>query len=95
MNVKREAAISAMHTLKEYLRNERPQWTLERPTAEGFYWLRLGGKSSTMVVHIHFDLSMTYPRLVVQIGEPGVGLAAELRNFCGCQWAGPIEMPAN
>lgn len=75
----------------------RPVWTGKRPTLPGYYWLRdRDGNDRPYVVEVSQDYSEDSAPLVVQEYRPedrGVQyLSAEI--YDGCQWAGPLEMPA-
>lgn len=91
----RDTAITAVQTLHEFLRTSRPQWTHETPSKEGFYWVRGSKRDHTMVVEVRVDYSEKDTPFVVQSGHPSDTGVQYLRDYQGCQWAGPIEMPQN
>ncbi len=91
----RDTAIAAVHTLHDFLRDSRPQWTHEMPTREGYYWTRGAKRDHTMVVEVRVDYSIVSTPFVVQVGHPADTGIQFLASYQGCQWAGPIEAPLN
>lgn len=89
----RDTALNAVQTLQDFLRSTVPLWTYQRPTKEGFYWVRGAKREHTMVVEIRIDYSETNTPLVVQAGHPADAGVQYLTSYQGCQWAGPIEQP--
>lgn len=91
--MKIDSAINALHTLQEFFRNLTPVWTTDMPTREGYYWMRGSKRDEVTVVKVRIDHSEPTLPFVVQAGHPADTGVQYLRDYRGCQWAGPIDPP--
>lgn len=89
----RDLAVASVQMLHAYLRNSRPQWSHVMPIREGYYWMRESRKDRAEVVEIRIDYSAAETPIVVQSGNPANVGVQYLRDYEGCEWSGPLEMP--
>ena len=63
----------------------RMSWTIETPTASGYYWWREPGRNGAYLVEVDVEKQ--------RVSSPGTHKDASLDMMDGGEWYGPLKQP--